>query len=108
MAHTSTGQQSAVHQWIQRNVLTRNSIHIYVSRPTPATPYTRLHVRILPIPPSNKLRKPQCKMGKWVYIFSFRISTVSLLSAQVKTRAFKKQDPTVIERDGDADMESVG
>lgn len=47
-------------------------------------------------------------MGKWVYIFSFRISTVSLLSAQVKTRAFKKQDPTVIERDGDADMESVG
>jgi hypothetical protein len=33
---------------------------------------------------------------------------VSLLSAQVKTVAFKKRDPTVIERDGDADMEYVG
>jgi hypothetical protein len=32
---------------------------------------------------------------------------VSLLSAQVKTGAFKKRDPTVIERGGDADMESI-
>jgi hypothetical protein len=33
---------------------------------------------------------------------------VSLLSAQVKTGAFKKRDPTVIGRDVDADIESVG
>jgi hypothetical protein len=33
---------------------------------------------------------------------------VSLLSAQVKTGAFKKRDPTVIGRDVDAGMESVG